>query len=71
MHAIIKQENTEIYPHDDEHITEDGNVISDEQLVGEEVARDPSKGAKSRQHPLCCVCYHYHLPIVQGGCHLD
>ena len=41
-------------------------------LIGEEVAREPSKGAQSRHHEtdpdfLCPECYHHHA----GDSHLD
>lgn len=42
-------------------------VESLEHLAGEEVSRDPSKGA----YPLCPICYHYHQPVNAGGCHMD
>lgn len=40
-----------------------------EHLAGEEVARDPEKGA----HPLCPICWHHHPPtLAENGCgHLD
>lgn len=63
----VKSAKRGLYSQDDEHVTADGLVVHAEQLAGEEVARQPEKGAQ----PLCDVCYHHHLPIRDGGGHLD
>lgn len=49
--------------------TEGDTLAETEHLAGEEVYRDPSKGAMPV--PYCVICGHRHRPIHLGGNHLD
>lgn len=52
---------SDLYPYGSREVPLDP---AEEQLIGEDVARNPGKGAK----PFCQVCYHHHH---EWDSHLD